>query len=189
MLVDHKCMVEAALEFLAWELAHCPTCSHPRFSPLRELSLLGYTALSGTFHFSRSPTVTCLTRHKMPQPVTIKLKRNKKVVMMECQPKETMEQVKARLVALLPTIGPSGLSDLDVEMTDIPVPLTEYETTTSSTNKGKQPETELGEIRLAVLEGELWVEIEDYKKQKVGDYNRDFVTFGWADEGEDFVVL
>lgn len=67
-----------------------------------------------------------------------------------------------------PQLDPPGLSDLDVEMTDIPVPLTEYETTTSSTNKGKQPETELGEIRLAVLEGELWVEIEDYKKQKVG---------------------
>lgn len=125
----------------------------------------------------------------MPQPVTIKLKRNKKVLMMECQPKETMQQVKIRLLALLPTIGPSGLSDMDVEMADIPMPWTEYETTTSSGNKGKQAETELGDIRLAVLEGELWVEIEDYKKTKVGDYNRDFVTFGWADEGEEFVVI
>ncbi|KAG5362208.1 hypothetical protein CJU90_4905 [Yarrowia sp. C11] len=126
-------------------------------------------------------------------PLTIKLKRNKKVLMMECEPKETMEQVKTRLVALLPAIGPSGLSDMDdVEMSDIPVPWTDFETTTSSSsasgNKGKQAETEIGEIRLAVLEGEVWVEIEDYKKQKVGDYGRDFVTFGWADEGEEFVV-
>ncbi|KAG5363459.1 hypothetical protein CJU89_2631 [Yarrowia sp. B02] len=124
----------------------------------------------------------------MAQPLTIKLKRNQKVVLMDCQPRDSMLKVKNRLLELLPTIGPTTV-DTDIEMADIPMPWTEYETTTSSGNKGKEAETEIGEIRLAVLEGELWVEIEDYEKTKVGDYNRDFMTMGWADEGEEFVAL
>lgn len=103
---------------------------------------------------------------------------------MDFESRDSMLAVKNRLLKALPSIGPSGLPD-DIDMPDIP--WTEYETTTSSGNKGKQAENEIEEIRLAVLEGEQWVEVEDYKA-KVGDYGRDFLTVGWADEGEEFTV-
>lgn len=122
--------------------------------------------------------------------ITVKCKRNKKVVFLSASPKDTLDSLRNELISALKEVGGAGTGEGDMDMDiDIPIPSTEFETTTSADTKTEE-NTEIGEIRLALGDGDVWVEVENYNT-KIGDtdLSRDYGSVAWAGEGEDFVVL